>query len=46
MRRFRYVAFGIGFAPFDWRLGDVTLAAWAQRMIAFGPFRFSWRGWL
>lgn len=37
------IAFGIGFCPFDWRVGDASVG-W-ECMWALGPFRISWRGW-
>jgi hypothetical protein len=39
------LAIGVGFCPFDWRIGDVSFPLWGQRMWALGPLRFSWRGW-
>lgn len=40
------IAIGVGFCPFDWRIGDASLG-WldTQSLWAFGPFRLSWRGW-
>lgn len=43
-RRWQRVALGVSLCPFWWQWGNVSV--WSdQKLWAFGPLRFGFRGW-